>query len=188
MCSKLYRGCKRCHFTSQYQILPTRQGMQEAMRAHQVNLTQLNLAYKELVEQSQEANTKLPDHIQQQMDALNQDWTTIHVMSDQLAQTQLKEAWQQEQESKAVVETITVVTTTQVHAPPPPEPEPTSPWPDFDMSVLQFLDWLKLTEHMVKTQVVVIADVEDIEGHIVKLKVGRWEGNRLSSCAVVVSG
>ena len=49
--------------------------------------------------------------------------------------------------------------------------QPPSPWPEFDKSVSDLRDWLTLLDHMLKSQVVTVGDIEEIEDIIVKQKV-----------------
>jgi dystrophin len=53
-------------------------------------------------------------------------------------------------------------------------PEPESPWPDLDKAVSEIKDWLLLVQHLLKSQHVMVGDIDEIEEAVAKQKVGNW--------------
>ncbi|XP_077976931.1 dystrophin-like isoform X2 [Glandiceps talaboti] len=153
--------------------------MQEALKARQANMDSVNNTFQALTLEAASMGAILPDNIREKVDKLNTDWTRIKHMAAHLRPISDADIESKVfREQRVIITQTTVTTTLQAAAPdlvdypssPARQIESPSPWPEFDKAVAELRDWLTLLDHMLKSQIVSVGDVEEIEEMIIKQK------------------
>ncbi|XP_033125074.1 dystrophin-like isoform X4 [Anneissia japonica] len=142
--------------------------MQEAIHARQANLDSVNATAERMNRDGDSLGICIPHNIQQKVEKLNGDWQKLQHLAAQLKPIKSlsieEDIWVQQQEVQ--------------QTPCPPsfrESIGHSPWPEFDNAVAELRDWLRLLDHMLRSQTVTVCDLQEIEEMIGKQK-GVWSG------------
>ncbi|XP_071957062.1 dystrophin-like isoform X2 [Antedon mediterranea] len=142
--------------------------MQEAINARQANLDSVNATSERMTRDGDSLGITIPQEIQQKVDKLNGDWQKLNSLAGKLKPVKMLN----------IEEDIWVQQEVLTQAPRPPsfrESTHQSPWPEFDNAVAELRDWLRLLDHMLRSQTVTICDLQEIEEMIGKQK-GVWSG------------
>ncbi|KAI8520838.1 hypothetical protein Bbelb_005920 [Branchiostoma belcheri] len=150
------------------QVIIDPKTMKDALTARQSNVDNVNLTYNSLVTESKDLEVEVPDYVRDKIRKLNADWAKIRYMAANLRPTSdsdVESLVMEQRRSMEEMETARIeVGAMQARADMP------SMYPDFDKSVAELRDWLMLLDHMLKSQIVTVGDVEEIEEMIIKQK------------------
>ncbi|XP_052240299.1 dystrophin-like isoform X2 [Dreissena polymorpha] len=137
-------------------IIVDPQTTQDAVKAKQANINSLNQTGVAL--QRDFKTSQLPPTVQHQLDMLNSDWLIVKDLAERMEPTPL---------DSSVHEVFTQVKGSKVqatiHAQMSLISDDKPDWSDFNQSVAELSDWLKLLERMLKSQRVTVGDMEEIE-------------------------
>ncbi|XP_063954745.1 dystrophin-like isoform X1 [Lytechinus pictus] len=151
--------------------------MNDALKARQENMDSINRLNTQLTAEAQAASRQLADPLRGDVERLNTDWERIRYLA-----AHLRPRSDVELERKVVIQQRIVISepvdavTAEVQRLPVPPPaidanrRDSSPWPDIDNVVAELRDWLMLLERMLRSQVVTVGDLEEIENMIMKQK------------------
>ncbi|XP_013413171.1 dystrophin isoform X2 [Lingula anatina] len=127
------------------------QTMQSALNSRQKNIDDVNDTFNGLLEECSKMDLTVPAHIQKKVMTLNTDWEKVKEMATNLRPSSSTEVVYQIEKAEM-------------------KSSDDEMWPEFDKSVVELRDWLTLLEQMLKSQIVTVGDIEEIEEMISKQK------------------
>ncbi|KAK2162346.1 hypothetical protein LSH36_100g08015 [Paralvinella palmiformis] len=126
--------------------------MEDALQVRQNNISQLNEMYFKLSDECKRREVLMPEPVSEKVETLNDDWLKIQELAATLrplSDTSMEHNYLEERARAEV-------------------PQQSSQWPDFDSALAQCHESLTMMEQVLRSQIVTVGDIEEIEDTIKK--------------------